>query len=163
MEDSREVVQEKNERLNLAVARLTTQLDDLRSALADSKADLEYVEKQFISLERRLQSHETKASAVAALAEAKLACDKFARDNPALKRTRPVLQAKQKLHQSDRLLHENRYAAAVYFAKRSMRLLEEKEDARSIRIVSVNRANMRKGPGMEFDVVGQVTFGMVIA
>ena len=122
---------------------------------------LDYAEAQFISLERGLQSRESKASAVATLAEAKLAYDKRIREDRLAGKLRNVQQAKAKIAKSEELLTQKRYAAAVYFAKRAKRLLET-EERTIIHIVSVGQANLRRGPGLKHDVLHRLTLGTVV-
>jgi uncharacterized protein YgiM (DUF1202 family) len=151
---------------NATLQELTGQLEDgnrhLQSELQHTRAVLEYVERQFISLEQGLQSYETKASAVAALAEARLGYDKLIREDPDAAKRPAVAEALEKIQKSDEMIPKQRYAASVYFAKRALRLLEEYNTGGNVRIVTVNEANMRQGPGLDFDVVSRVSLGTVL-
>ena len=140
---------------NDVILKLTFELDRTRE-------DLEYAEKQFISLERGLQNNETKASAVASLAEAKLAYDAILRAKPDAQNRPDVQTAAAKIENSDQLLSERRYGASVYFSKRALNMLSDKHDERNIRIVSVKRANLRTGPGLEHQVLDRVALGTVL-
>jgi uncharacterized protein YgiM (DUF1202 family) len=133
-----------------------------RGELARTRDVLELAEKQFISLERGLQNNETKASAVAALAEAKLAYDATVRADPEAGNLAVVQQAEKKITTSDQLLSQQRYAASVYFARRAMRLLRDKGVKQNIRIVAVDHANFRQGPGMEYEVLGRFAMGTLL-
>ncbi|MEE9269085.1 MAG: hypothetical protein V3V49_02385, partial [Candidatus Krumholzibacteria bacterium] len=120
-------IAEKNDLIVKLTATSKAQLETIRSLkveLERTREYLDYAEAQFISLERGLQSRESKASAVATLAEAKLAYDKRIREDRLAGKLRNVRQAKAKIAKSEELLTQKRYAAAVYFAKRAKRLLE---------------------------------------
>ena len=154
----------------LQLAKLTAEVENLREvnvALEDdlvrTKDDLDYVEKQFIILEHRLmQSPETKASAVAALAEAKLGYEKLLRENPKAANKSTVVQAKEKMDLSDEMLAKKRYAAAIYFANRAARLLNERPHEKTILIVSVGVARLRNGPGTNYSVLAHLSLGSVL-
>jgi hypothetical protein len=152
-----------------AILKLTADLEKhieangyLQSELEHTQSVLEYAERQFISLEQGLQTNQTKASAVAVQAEARLAYDKVVREDPLAKNRSNVKGALEKLQRSDQLLPTGRYAASVYFAKRAIRLLEEHEDEHLIRIISVEKANLRNGPGLDYNVVAKMPLGTVL-
>jgi len=156
------------EQRNAEIVELSADVEELRlsnEALLDrldrTYEVLEYAETQFISLERGIQQDETKASAVAAIAEGQLALEKKL-SNP--HRDPEIMDAaKDKLERSDELLNHKRYAASVYFAQRALRLLEQtRGEVQEIRVVSVDSANLRSGPGITFDVVGRLPLGTVL-
>jgi uncharacterized protein (DUF3084 family) len=152
-----------------AILQLTGEVEKKAAAatymeeqLERTREVLEYAERQFISLERGLQSYETKASAVAALAEAKLSFDKTLRNQPFARNMVNVQQAREKIKESDILLSQKRYAASVYFSKRAIRLLEETRSQESVRIVSADDVNMHTGPGREYEVIARLDVGTVL-
>lgn len=154
---------------NAALVKLTSQLQKdeetnraLQAELDLTREVLEYAERQFISLEKGLQSHETKASAVAALAEARLAYDKIVRTDPKAAQQNHIRDALEKIEKSDEMVLKQRYAASVYFARRAMRLIEERPQSGGIRVISVDQANVRKGPGMQYDVIAMVDIGTIL-
>lgn len=149
-------------KLTADVESQSVNIEFLEAELRRTRDVLEYAEAQFISLEKGLQSHETKASAVAALAEARLAYDKRLREDPKAARLSNVRQARERIEKSDELIPQRRFAAAVYFARRAVRLLHEAPPKRDFLIVSVNQANMRGGPGLAYGVVEQLTIGTVL-
>ena len=169
MQNNVERLHRELEAKNEVIVKLTAEAENyaennryLEDELARSRETLDYLEKQFINLERGLQNDETKASAVAALAEAELAYDKAIREDPeALSRVN-IRQAKEKIEKSDALFVDGRYNSSVYFSKRAIRLLKEKRQVRKIRIVSVTHANIRAGPGLNFAVVDQLSLGTVL-
>jgi hypothetical protein len=132
--------------------------------------DLTQAEKQFISIERRLQLKETKASAVSALAEAKLSYDKFKSMNGGLQADLETLQdIEHKLEESSQLIQKENYAASVYYSKRVHRMMERSATFQAYhgahgetRIVSVSTANLRGGPGLDHDIIATLNFGTVI-
>jgi arginine/lysine/ornithine decarboxylase len=140
---------------NEVILKLTADLEHLGDVL-------EYAERQFISLERDLQNNETKASAVAALAEAKLSYDASIRDNPEAAELPAIRQAHAKIEASDKLLSQERYDGSVYFAKKALRLIEDRHMKRNVHIVAVDNANLRSGPGTEYAVLTRVALGAVL-
>jgi uncharacterized protein YgiM (DUF1202 family) len=157
-------IDEKNDKIVKLTATSEAQLETIRSLRAElerTREYLEYAEAQFISLERGLQSQESKASAVATLAEAKLAYDKRIREDAAAGNLGNVRQARGKIAKSEELLTQKRYAASVYFAKRAKRLLET-EERTVIHVVSVHQANLRRGPGLKHRILHRLTLGTVL-
>jgi hypothetical protein len=140
----------------------------LKAELESMEADLNYVERQFVSLERSIQADETRASAVAAVAEVQILREKLQRENPELLDSLTVEEVNTRLAKSDDMIKERNYAAAVYHATRAMRILNLTErriythDDGATRIVTVSGANLRGGPGSEFDVLEQLKFGTVV-
>lgn len=154
---------------NEVIVRLTAESESyaennryLEAELQRTMDLLDFVEKEFVSLERGIQSNETRASAVAAVAEAELAYDKTFRTDPGAASRSNVHQAKEKVEKANELLAKRRYNGAVYFARRAIRLLEEKHEIPAIRIVSVDQANMRSGPGTKFEITEQLPLGTVL-
>jgi hypothetical protein len=160
---------------NLDLAKLKAECENrtelnecLKDELQSMTADLEYVEKQFLSLERSIQAEETKASAVAAVAEVQLLLEKLQRETPAVLDSMTVADVDVKLQTGDEMIKKHNYAAAVYYAKRSMRILNLAERKKNIhydgatRIVSASKVNMRDGPGSSFDVIDQLTYGTIL-
>ncbi len=133
------------------------------------RADLKRVEKQFIRFEQRLQIKETKASAVAAIAEVQILFDNMRSDPTAPLDSLTALEVDNQLSTSDEMMRVRNYDAAVYYAKRAMRTLNQQERRRNLaivdgdpRIIVVSKANMREGPGAEFEVIEKLGYGTVI-
>jgi len=131
--------------------------------------DLTQAEKQFVSIEERLQLKESKASAVAALAEAKLAYDKYKFKHGEDSDAELLAEVEQKLAESGRLIEKENYAASVYYSKRANKMLERSSSTRpylrvqgETRIVSVTTANLRNGPGLTHQIIGRLNFGTVL-
>jgi hypothetical protein len=138
----------------------------LEEELVNVRSDLEFVEKQFVLFERRLTNEETKASAVSAVAEAQLFRDRLQADEPLDEET--LEEVESRLGTAGTLIDRRKYTAAVYYANRAMRALNRAERIRGTLIegdalvVAVTRANLRKGPGGKFDVIGQLSYGTAV-
>lgn len=166
----------QNESQSLDIAKLRAECEHqtarnelLEEELEHLKNDLDQVEKQFIFFEKRLQVKETKASAVAAIAEVQLLFDKLRKESPHPLHPNVVAEVNEKIRASDDLVKNQNYAAAVYYANRAMRILNQTERLNNVtysdgtpRIVSVFKANVRKGPGSKFDVIDKVSYGAVV-
>jgi hypothetical protein len=141
----------------------------LSEELEHLKTDLDQVEKQFVSFEQRLKLKETKASAVAAVAEAQLLFEKLQTDSPAELDSVMLAEVATKLKTSDEMIRKQNYAAAVYFSNRAMKILNQFERWQNVplpegdaRAIAVSVANLRAGPGSQYDVVGKLTYGTII-
>ncbi len=133
------------------------------------RADLRRVEKQFIRFEERFQLKETKASAVAAVAEVQILYDNMRSDQTMPLDSLTMVEVDHQLFTSDEMMRGRNYDAAVYYARRAMRTLNQQERRRNLaivdgdaRIIVVSKANMRKGPGADFEVIGKLDYGTVI-
>ncbi len=145
------------------VLRLSAEIQYLESELARTRELLEQVERQFITFERNLYTNETRASAVASLAEARLAHDKMARTHDTSEARKNLMKmVLAKIEASDQLLAKTRYNGSVYFSRRALRLLAGEQDRKLMRIVSVENANLRKGPGLNYEVVTQLAIGTTL-
>ena len=127
------------------------------------------MEQQFITFERRLQAKETKASAVAAIAEAQLLFEKLKSDSSQPLDSLTIHEVTSRLETSDEMVRKAKYPAAVYYAKRAMRALNQADRRRNIamvdgdtRIVTVTTANLRKGPGSKYKVIAKLSYGTII-
>ena len=164
----------KNANLELAKrdADLKTRIEinrRLRKELDASNSDLDYLESQFISLENQLTLRETRASAVATVADAQVLYARIRKDQPESISAEQWNAIDARLKSSDREMTRNNYAAATYHASRAMRLMNHSEymrgsllDPGSARVVSVANANFRRGPGSDFDVIGQLPYGTIL-
>lgn len=141
----------------------------LNDELNSSKSDLEYVEHQFINIENTLTQPETKASAVAALAEAQLVFDKARREHPESLDPKTLSEVKSKIATAEEVTNRENYAAAVYYATRALRILKQSERRHTAfpidgvtRIVAVSIANMRDGPGAKYKILDQLPYGTLL-
>ena len=141
----------------------------LEGEVASLKSDLEYVEKQFVSFERRLTRKETKASAVSAVADVRILIDKMRAEPGAEVDAETLVEVEEKLATASQLTEKRNYSAAVYYASRAMRILNRTEHRVSAReisrnslVVSVSRANLRSGPGPKHAVVSKLDYGTAV-
>ncbi|NIM19849.1 MAG: SH3 domain-containing protein [Candidatus Latescibacteria bacterium] len=156
-------------KLNAEFEAQTDRNKYLEEVNESTKHDLEQVEKQFVSLERRLQIKETKASAVATLAEVRLVFDNLVKEDSLFLDSPTATEIRQKLNESDELIQKQNYPAAVYYANRAHRLLQNYSSKRppqlpagKTRIVSVQKAKIRRGPSTKHEVVGILSFGTIV-
>lgn len=169
LKDRYNAIENELARTNDALEQLTARYENLAEANRQTEEELhrtreilEYAERQFISLEQGLQKNETKASAVAALAEAQLSYEKALEEVPRARESTSVDEAMSKIRKADEMLARDRFAASVYFATRALRLLENRHSRSSIRVVSAKLANLRIGPGLDYEVIEQLPIGTVL-
>jgi chromosome segregation ATPase len=141
----------------------------LRSELEATTVDLDYLESQFITLERRLSHDETKATAVAAIADAQLLQKKLRERHPGRIPEEVWTEVGARMKAAEAAMADDSFTAAVYHAHRALRLIDHTERSRSAflasgtaRIVSVSSANFREGPGSGYGVVGQFAYGTIL-
>jgi acyl-CoA thioesterase FadM len=133
------------------------------------KSELRRVEQQFVTFEQRLRAQETKASAVAATAETQLLFDKLSSDKSSPLDSLTVNEVESWLATADEMVRKKKYAAAVYYAKRAMRSLNQADRRQTLalvdgdtRIIIVSIANLREGPGSNHSVIAKLSYGTVI-
>jgi len=141
----------------------------LKEDLDQFKSELRKVEQQFITFEQRLHAKETKASAVAAIAEAQLLFEKLKSDDSQPLDSLTIDDVTSRLETSDEMVQKAKYAAAVYYAKRAMRALNLADRRRNMaladgdaRIIIVSTANLRDGPGSKYEVIAKLSYGTII-
>ena len=141
----------------------------LREELDNSSDDLDRVERQFVVFEQRLKVTETKASAVAAVAEIQLLFDRFRAETPEGLDSVTVAEVSQKISTSEELIKKRNYAASAYFSDRAMKILNQTERRRNLvfadgttQVISVKLANMRGGPGSKYSVIEKLALGTVV-
>jgi hypothetical protein len=160
--------------LDLAKLRAEYQREEelnllLKEDIEQLKFELSKVEQQFISFEQRLYTKETKASAVAAIAEAQLLFDKLRESESPPLDSLTISEVTTRLETSDEMVRKKQYTAAVYYARRAIRTLNQVDRRRTMaladgdaRIIVVSVANLREGPGPDYDVIAQLSYGTVI-
>lgn len=141
----------------------------LQAELEATTADLDYVESQFITLERGLKRNETRATAVAAIADAQLVQKRLRDDQPGVIPQPVWAEVDERMAAAEASIAEEHFTAAVYYAHRALRLMTRTERSRSAffatgvaRVVSVTSANLRAGPGPRHDVLGQLAYGTIL-
>ena len=161
---------------NLDLVKLSAELEyridrngSLEDELANAQKDLAQVEKQFVNIEHQLQANDTKASAVAVLAEVKIRYDNILKNDSISPDSVIIGEIEYKLKESEQQLQKNNFAASAYYAKRADRLIQLAQNDNThiysddaTRIVSVSRANLRQGPGTHHSVITNLDFGTVL-
>ncbi len=155
-------------RANAQIERRDARIALLENELASVRADLETAERQFVTIERGLLRDETRASAVTAIAEARLrrdrvvAADSSAIDSAAAGRIETLLRT------ATNLVDRGNYPAAVYYARRAAREIERarrhagEELAGDVAVVAAERVNLRAGPSATSRRVARLAFGDVV-
>lgn len=128
------------------------------------RADLFQAEQSIVTIESGLKGSLTRADAVSAVAEARIAVDRAADDAPW--RSAEIQGARAKVQEADRQLQEGRIGSAIFFASRSQRVAADLIDearrvaqADNVRFVSGRRVNLRKGPSTDQRVLSVLLRG----
>lgn len=157
------------------IARLRVERDRLAQAnqlleqeLSETHEDLKLVEQQFAIYEERLSSDQGKAAAVAAAAEARIRCEKLERERPSVLADSTERYVQELIESSERLIKKQNYAAAQFFAERANHTMSSAERRATIessattRVVAVDIANVREGPGQAYSVVDRLSVGATL-
>jgi len=122
------------------------------------RADLKQAEASIVTLESGLRNVHTRADAVSAVAEARIALDRVSKSVPW--RSDRVGEAYIKLDEADRQLEADHLGAAVFFASRAQRVTEAlRDEAKQValwderRVIRGNRVNLRSEPSESARVV----------
>ncbi len=122
------------------------------------RADLEQAEEAMIAIESGMRDTHTRADAVSAVAEARLAVEKGC--NRAPWRTASCDRARAKLDEAEQQVREGRLGTAVFFASRARRIGDDalSEGSRVARsdatlFVRSSRVNLRAGPSVDSKVL----------
>jgi hypothetical protein len=126
--------------------------------------DLEAAEEALVAIESGLRSSYNRATAVSALAEARISLQRAEVELPYLPEV--VSEARGKLEQADSQLAEGHLGAAICFATRAQRIAQSAvDDARSAtedpdaHFIAGSRVNLREGPSLEHAIAGQLHRG----
>jgi hypothetical protein len=122
------------------------------------RADLAQAEESIVAMESGLRGFQSRADAVSALAEARIALDRVSPSVPW--RANEVLEAQDKLAEANRQLDAGHVGSAVFFASRARRITEAlRAEVRQVaawsekRLIGPERVNLRTGPSVEYRVV----------
>lgn len=126
--------------------------------------DLESAEEALIAVESGLNSSYTRATAVSALAEARISVQRAEAELPYLPEV--IAEAHRKLTKADSQLAEGHLGAAICFATGAHRISQSAvDDARKaagqpdVRFIAGTRVNLREGPSTEHAIAGQLQRG----
>jgi Bacterial SH3 domain len=145
------------------VARAQSERTDyLEREVSRLRADLQQAEESIVELESGLRGPHTRADAVSAVAEARIALDRVSRGVPW--RWDRVSEARTKLEEADRQLASDHLGSAVFFAARAQRITESlRAEAKRVsnwparREIRGDRVNLRSEPTTESSVVDVLT------
>ncbi len=122
------------------------------------RADLRQAEDSIVALESGLRGAHTKADAVSAVAEARIALDSVGRSVPW--RSDRVEEARNKLEEANHQLAADHVGAAVFFASRAQRIIDSlRAEAKQValwddrRVIRGERVNLRSGPSESAHIV----------
>jgi hypothetical protein len=111
-----------------------------------------------VAIESGLRGSQTRADAVSALAEARIAVERASSSTPW--RRNEIAEMKVRLEEAERQFQAGNSASAVFFASRAQRTADSmREEARraaefkGMRVVTAPRANLRAGPSTSDAVV----------
>jgi hypothetical protein len=131
----------------------------LEREVARLRADLRQAEEAMVTIESGLRGVHTRADAVSALAEARIAVERASQG--VAWRPAEVREARAKLEEAERQLEAGHSGSAVFFASRARRIAETlSEEADQIaqhastRFVRARRVNLRAGPSTDTQVIG---------
>ena len=134
------------------------QLQSLEREVERLRADLQQAEESIVSLESGLRGLHTRADAVSAVAEARIALERVGKTAP-WRRDR-IAEAREKLQEADLQLAADHLAAAMFFAARAQRITESlrvecdqvaRWNAR--RVIRGDRVNLRAEPSEQSSIV----------
>ena len=121
--------------------------------------DLETAEEALVAIESGLRSNYNRATAVSALAEARISLQRAQAELPYLPDV--VAEAQGKLEKADSQLAEGHLGAAICFATRAHRIAQSAiDDARDasgrpdVHFIAGSRVHLREGPSLEYAIAG---------
>ncbi len=121
-------------------------------------ADLRQAEESIVQLESGLRGLHTRADAVSAVAEARIALDRVSQRAP-WRRDR-IAEARAKLEEADQQLASDHLGAAVFFTSRAQRITESlRAETQQVaqwsarRVVRGDRVNLRAEPSEQASIV----------
>jgi hypothetical protein len=128
------------------------------------RADLRQAEDAMVAIESGQRGDQTRANAVSAIAEARIAVERAARQAPW--RAEEVQEARRKLEEADRQLQAGHFGSAVFFASRASRIAAALgregrlvAEAGNVRFVSAKTLNLRAEPSKEASVIARLSKG----
>jgi uncharacterized protein YgiM (DUF1202 family) len=133
----------------------------LEREVARLRADLREAEAAMVAIESGLRGAQTRADAVSALAEARIAVERAQAAAPW--RRAELAEVSSKLEEAERQFQAGNVGSAVFFASRAQRIADTLREeaqrvagARGRRVVKAPRVNLRAGPSTEAAVLGVV-------
>lgn len=125
------------------------------------RADLRQAEESIVAMESGLRGFQSRADAVSALAEARIALDRVERKVPW--REDQVHEARGKLSEAQAQLDRGHVGSAVFFASRAQRITASLlDEARQVeewsdrRLIEGQSVNLRAGPSLSHHVIDRL-------
>ena len=140
---------------NEAIQKLTADVQRLNESLA-------YVEQHFVAGDPNDVFRADATSARDALSRAESRYDQIVQAEPGAAALEGIAVARARIDTSKRLIRERRYAQSFYFSTRAMDAIEDRHSPKNVRMIAVSRANVRRGPGTNYDVVAQLAAGTLL-
>jgi hypothetical protein len=138
--------------------QLGQEVDLVEREVARLRADLQQAEDSIVQLESGLRGLHTRADAVSAVAEARIALDRVSKSVPW--RHERVAEAHAKLEEADRQLASGHLGSAVFFAGRAQRITDSlRAEVQQVakwsahRVIRGDRVNLRSAPSESANVV----------
>ncbi|HEY8153906.1 MAG TPA: SH3 domain-containing protein [Myxococcota bacterium] len=129
----------------------TERIQSLEREVARLHRDLEEAESAMVAIESGLRGAQTRADAVSALAEARIAVERARASTPW--RRAEIAEVSDKLEEAERQFQAGNPGSAVFFASRAQRIADSlREEARRVStvrgatVVTAPRVNLRAGP-----------------
>lgn len=126
--------------------------------IARLREDLARAEASIVAMESGLKGSQSRADAVSAIAEARIALDRVTRRVPW--RTDRVAEARTKLAEAQHQLDLDHVGSAVFFASRAQGITESLVQEANLvagwpglRVVASERVNLRAGPSVKHPVL----------
>lgn len=139
----------------------------LAREVARLQADLQQAEQQLVAIESGLRGAHTRADAVSAIADARIAVERAQRRAPW--RVTDAEEARTKVTEAERQLQAGHSGSAVFFASRASRIAanldaeaNQVESNPTTRFVRSTRVNLRSGPSVDNRVVDVLTESMPV-
>jgi hypothetical protein len=136
----------------------TERREYLEREVARLRADLQQAEDSIVALESGLRGTHSRADAVSALAEERVALERVTKRVPW--RSDRIAEARAKLEEADRQLAADHLSAAMFFAARGQRTIEalQAEAQRVAKwskrvVIRAERVNLRSAPSEQATVV----------
>lgn len=133
-------------------------IQSLEREVSRLRGDLDEAESAMVVIESGLRGAQTRADAVSALAEARIAVERASSSTPW--RRSEIAEVKERLEEAERQFQAGNPGSAVFFASRAQRLADSlREEARraaafkGTRVVRAPRVNLRAGPSTSDAVV----------
>ncbi len=138
-----------------------TRAEFLEREVERLRADLHQAEASIVAMESGQRGNQSRAAAVSAIAEVRIALDRVERKVPW--RVDQVHEARGKLAEAASQLERGHVGSAVFFASRAERITESLIDEvqqvdqwSDLRLVDGELVNLRAGPSREYPIIDQL-------